>query len=233
MNLKEQHCSSYQNEEYSSCRTAALWEVRSSRSFVSRGSWWWPTPVMWRWQYFQSQWYAVFKLSDRSIRIKRWRYWLGNFSMLASLVMKGKLRYWVYKKVSTVMMLFPRLTAGLVAIAAQGILLGRPVSHSINEDWMNAWNKSSPKQLYNHHDCFRQDKLGFGAFSWLRHLFLSSNPRMDIWPVVGNDAPKYKPVVCLILIPSDICSKSYLCIVNKISIVLLQDLIEWPTKHNR
>ena len=92
MNLKEQHCSSYQNEEYSSCRTAALWEVRSSRSFVSRGSWWWPTPVMWRWQYFQSQWYAVFKLSDRSIRIKRWRYWLGNSSMLlASLVRKGEI----------------------------------------------------------------------------------------------------------------------------------------------
>ena len=88
MNLKVQHCSSYQNEEYSSCRTAAQWEARSSRSFESRGSWWWPTPVMWRWQYFQSQWYAVFKLSDRSIRIKRWRYWLGNFSMLASLVRK-------------------------------------------------------------------------------------------------------------------------------------------------
>ncbi len=30
-------------------------------------------------------------------------------------------------------------TAGLVTIAAQGILLGRPVSHSIKEDWMKAW----------------------------------------------------------------------------------------------
>ena len=29
-------------------------------------------------------------------------------------------------------------TAGLVTIAAQGILLGRPVSHSIKEDWMKA-----------------------------------------------------------------------------------------------
>ena len=29
-------------------------------------------------------------------------------------------------------------TAGLVRIAAQGILLGRPVSHSIKEDWMKA-----------------------------------------------------------------------------------------------
>ena len=53
------------------------------------------------------------------------------------------------------MMLFLRLTAGLVAMAAQGILLGRPVSHSINEDWMNAWNKSSLEQLYLY-----QDKLG-------------------------------------------------------------------------
>ena len=172
MNLRVQHCSSYQNEEYSSCRTAAQWEARSSRSFESRGSWWWPTPVMWRWQYFQSQWYAVFKLSDRSIRIKRWWYWLGNFSMLASLVRKRKLHCWVNKQVPTVMMLFLRLTAGLVAIAAQGILLGRPVSHSINEDWMNAWNKSSLEQLYLCQDCFKEDKLGLmpfpycATFSW-------------------------------------------------------------------
>ena len=26
-----------------------------------------------------------------------------------------------------------------MTIAAQGILLGRPVSHSIKEDWMKAW----------------------------------------------------------------------------------------------
>ena len=32
-------------------------------------------------------------------------------------------------------------TAGLVTIAAQGILLGRPVSHSIKEDWMKAWER--------------------------------------------------------------------------------------------
>ena len=56
-------------------------------------------------------------------------------------------------------MLFLGLTAGLVAMAAQGILLGRPVSHSINEDWMNAWNKSSLEQLYLCQDCFKQDKL--------------------------------------------------------------------------
>ena len=79
--------------------------------------------------------------------------------MLASQVRKRKLRCRVNKQVPTVMMLFLRLTAGLVAMAAQGILLGRPVSHSINEDWMNAWNKSSLEQLYLY-----QDKLGLMPF---------------------------------------------------------------------
>ena len=38
-------------------------------------------------------------------------------------------------------------TAGLVRIAAQGILLGRPVSHSIKEDWMKACNMTCVRRF--------------------------------------------------------------------------------------